>query len=95
MITATSKKQPKQEVGVVTSNKMMNTLVVEVTTKTRHEKYGKVINQRKRCYVDNKIKGVQVGDTVTIVPTRPLSKLKRWRTIAIKSQTEATELVKE
>ncbi len=96
MNTETRKKQ-KEEMGLVISDKMNKTLVVEVTRKIRHAKYGKVINQRKKYYAHNEFEGVVISDTVRIVETRPLSKLKRWRvTEVIKNAKNASSvLVKE
>ncbi|MBS0584820.1 MAG: 30S ribosomal protein S17 [Verrucomicrobia bacterium] len=65
--------------GVVSSNKMKNTVVVKVTTTKRHPKYGKVISTNKKFYAHTDADTLNVGDKVTIEETRPLSKLKRWR----------------
>ncbi len=65
--------------GVVSSNKMKNTVVVKVTTTKRHPKYGKVLSTTKKYYAHTEADTLNVGDKVTIVETRPLSKLKRWR----------------
>ncbi len=67
--------------GVVLSNKMNKTVVVNVDRTYRHPQYGKVITRGKKYYAHNESKPLQVGDTVDIVETRPLSKLKRWRVI--------------
>jgi len=96
MNTETRKTQ-KEEVGFVKSDKMNKTVVVEVTRKIRHEKYGKVINRRKKYYAHDELDTAVIGDTVRIVETRPLSKLKRWRVVEIvkKAKIEANVLVKE
>jgi small subunit ribosomal protein S17 len=64
-------------VGKVTSNKMMKTVVVEVTHSSRHPLYGKVVHRAVRFKAHDE-KGAQMGDTVQIVESRPLSKEKRW-----------------
>ena len=73
----------KERVGEVVSNKMAKTLVVETTTRVPHAKFGKIVKQVKRFYVHDEEGKAQVGDTVRIVETRPLSKLKRWRLVEI------------
>lgn len=66
-------------VGVVTSAKMAKTIVVKVTRTTRHPLYQRVIRFVKKYYAHDESGDARVGDTVRIVSTRPLSKLKRWR----------------
>ncbi len=66
-------------VGVVTSAKMAKTIVVKVTRTTRHPLYQRVIRFGKKYYAHDESGDARVGDTVRIVSTRPLSKLKRWR----------------
>jgi small subunit ribosomal protein S17 len=63
--------------GVVTSNKMTKTVVVEITRVYRHPLYRKVIHSSKRVKAHDEI-GCQIGDRVQIVETRPLSRDKRW-----------------
>ena len=63
--------------GVVTSNNMDKTVVVEITRTYRHELYKKVVHSRKRVMAHDVI-GCQIGDRVRIVESRPLSKTKRW-----------------
>ena len=64
-------------VGVVTSNKMTKTVVVEITRVFRHPLYRKVVHTSKRVKAHDEI-GCQIGDQVQIVETRPLSRDKRW-----------------
>ena len=66
-------------VGVVTSAKMAKTIVVKVTRTTQHPLYRRVLRSAKKYYAHDENKDARVGDTVRIVSTRPLSKLKRWR----------------
>jgi small subunit ribosomal protein S17 len=64
-------------VGVVTSNKMTRTVVVEITRKFRHPLYRKVVYTSKRVKAHDEI-GCQVGDEVQIVESAPISRDKRW-----------------
>jgi small subunit ribosomal protein S17 len=66
-------------IGVVTSAKMQKTIVVKVTRTTRHPLYQRVLRFGKKYYAHDEAGEAHVGDTVRIVSTRPLSKLKRWR----------------
>lgn len=68
--------------GVVVSNKMHKTVVVKVDRTFRHPEYEKVITRGKKYYAHNESQTLNIGDTVTIEETRPLSKLKRWRVVA-------------
>ncbi|MGE5776779.1 MAG: 30S ribosomal protein S17 [Chloroflexota bacterium] len=63
--------------GVVTSNKMTKTVVVEISRKFRHPLYRKVVYTSKRVKAHDEI-GCQIGDRVQIVESRPLSHDKRW-----------------
>lgn|SRR5512139_166579 len=63
--------------GVVTSNKMTKTVVVEITRVYRHPLYRKVVHSSKRVKAHDEI-GCQIGDKVQIVEARPLSRDKRW-----------------
>ena len=73
----------KERVGQVVSTKMQKTAVVETTTRVPHAKFGKIIKQVKRFYAHDGEGKAQVGDTVRIMETRPLSRLKRWRLVEI------------
>jgi small subunit ribosomal protein S17 len=64
-------------VGVVTSNKMAKTVVVEFTRKFRHPLYRKVVFTSKRVKAHDEI-GCQIGDEVQIIESRPISRDKRW-----------------
>jgi len=65
--------------AVVKSNKMDQTVIVEVTRRFRHPKYKKFVKRRMRYSAHDAENTCNVGDIVTIVETRPLSKTKRWR----------------
>ncbi len=73
----------KERIGQVVSTKMQKTVVVETTTRVPHPRFGKIVKQIKRFYVHDEEGKAQVGDTVRIMETRPLSKLKRWRLVEI------------
>jgi small subunit ribosomal protein S17 len=64
-------------IGVVTSNKMMKTVVVEITRTYRHPLYGKVVHLNKRVKAHDLL-GAEIGDTVQIVESAPISREKRW-----------------
>ena len=64
-------------IGVVTSNKMTKTVVVEITRKYRHPLYKKVVYSSMRLKAHDEI-GCQIGDEVRIVETQPMSRDKRW-----------------
>jgi len=63
--------------GVVTSDKMDKTVVVEISWTYRHRLYKKVVHSRRRVMAHDE-KGCQIGDQVRIVESRPLSRRKRW-----------------
>lgn len=81
--TTPSRGLRKERVGQVVSTKMTKTVVVETTTRVPHAKFGKIVKQVKRFYAHDEEGKAQVGDTVRIAETRPLSKLKRWRLVEI------------
>lgn len=64
-------------IGKVTSNKMQKTVVVQVDSRHRHPLYGKVVHTANRFMAHDEL-GAAMGDTVRIVESRPISKLKRW-----------------
>jgi small subunit ribosomal protein S17 len=68
----------KTRVGVVTSNKMEKTLVVEHVARVPHPKFNKIVKRSKKYYVHDENSEAKIGDRVRIVETKPLSKLKRW-----------------
>jgi small subunit ribosomal protein S17 len=80
--TATRGKR-KERLGEVVSNKMTKTIVVRVERRYPHRKYKKVVTGYKKFYAHDEKAEAKVGDTVRIEETRPLSKLKRWRLVAV------------
>ena len=69
----------KVRVGIVVSDTRDKTVTVEVRDAKRHPRYGKTIPVRKKYHAHDEANDANVGDTVRIVETRPLSKSKRWR----------------
>ncbi|MGV8963265.1 MAG: 30S ribosomal protein S17 [Candidatus Saccharimonadaceae bacterium] len=73
----------KERVGVVFSNKMEKSITVAVKWKEKHPMYGKFVNKTKKFHAHDEKNDCNIGDTVRIMETRPLSKLKRWRLVEI------------
>ncbi|GIW84247.1 MAG: 30S ribosomal protein S17 [Gemmataceae bacterium] len=69
--------------GIVTRDKMNKTRRVEVERLVQHPRYGKYIKRRTICYVHDENNESHLGDTVEIIESRPLSRLKRWRLVRI------------
>jgi small subunit ribosomal protein S17 len=79
----------RQEVtGVVTSAKMEKTIIVKVTRMVQHKLYRRVIRVSKKFYAHDEERKARQGDTVRIIETRPLSKLKRWRLAEIVTRSK-------
>lgn len=74
--------------GVVVQNKNDKTIVVLVETHKKHAKYGKRVKYSKKYYAHDEKNECKVGDTVTIMETRPLSALKRFRLVSIDKHAE-------
>ena len=73
----------KTRVGVVVSDKMNKTVVVTVERRYAHPLYGKQVTRTKKYHAHDENNEYHVGDTVRIMETRPLSKLKRWRVVEV------------
>lgn len=73
----------KERVGLVTSDKMDKTIVVSVEKRVKHPMYGKFIKFTKKFHAHDEKNECNLGDTVKIMETRPLSKTKRWRVVEI------------
>jgi len=73
----------KERTGVVVSTKMDKSIVVAVKRKVKHPIYGKFINRTKNLMAHDEANSCNIGDTVRISETRPLSKNKTWRLIEI------------
>lgn len=89
--------QGQEKIGKVTSTKMQKTVVVTVIRQTTHPLYKRVVRRSKKFLVHDEKSECRVGDWVRIRETRPLSRRKRWRVVAIVARTshpiEATESV--
>lgn len=77
------RKVRKQKVGIVSSNKMDKTITVTVERRLRHPIYGKFVKKTNKFHAHDETNDCNVGDTVRIMETRPLSKLKRWRLVEV------------
>ncbi len=73
----------KMRTGVVVSDKMDKTVVVEIKTHEKHKLYGKTTKKTSRLKAHDEQNSCGVGDTVSVMETRPLSKDKRWRVVEI------------
>ncbi|OYQ38209.1 30S ribosomal protein S17 [Flavobacterium cyanobacteriorum] len=73
----------KERIGVVTSNKMEKSIVVSQTTRVKHPLYGKFVLKTKKFVAHDEKNDCNIGDTVRIMETRPLSKTKCWRLVEI------------
>ncbi len=73
----------KTRVGEVISDKMDKTIVVKTVTRVPHPLFGKIIKQVKKFHVHDEKNEAKIGDRVSIMETRPLSRLKRWRLVEV------------
>lgn len=78
--------------GIVTRDKMSKTRRVEVERLVRHPKYGKFVKRRTICYAHDDKNESHLGDTVEIIESRPLSKLKRWNLVRIVTKAPSRTL---
>ncbi len=73
----------KTRVGEVVSDRMNKTILVQTVTRVPHPRFGKIVKQMKKFYAHDEENKAKTGDTVRIMETRPLSKLKRWRLVEV------------
>ena len=73
----------KTRIGIVTSNKMAKTITVAIERKVKHPIYGKFVKKTTKFHAHDEKNECTIGDTVRIMETRPLSKLKRWRLVEV------------
>lgn len=83
---------PKTRVGRVISDKMEKTVVVAVERQYRHPLYKKILRATRQYLAHNENNQAKAGDTVRIMETRPLSRLKRWRVAEVITQGEVIQL---
>ena len=79
----TERKLRKTRIGVVASNKMDKTITVKVERKVKHPIYGKFVKKTTKFVAHDENNDCNIGDTVKIMETRPLSKNKNWRLVEI------------
>jgi len=73
----------KEKIGLVTSNKMNKSVVIAVERKVKHPKYGKFVNKTTKFVAHDEANTCNIGDTVKIMETRPISKNKCWRLVEV------------
>ena len=73
----------KERVGVVTSNKMEKSIVVSEVKRVKHPMYGKFVLRTKKYVAHDETNDCNIGDTVKIMETRPLSRTKCWRLVEV------------
>lgn len=73
----------KERIGIVVSNKMDKTIVIAVKRKVKHPIYHKFVNKTSKFYAHDEANTCNIGDTVKIMETRPLSKSKNWRLVEV------------
>ena len=83
MAEAESNRLGRMREGVVVSNKMQKTIIVEVTRLISHSKFKKIIRQKIKYAAHDEKNEAKLGSKVQIVETRPLSKTKRWRLVRV------------
>jgi small subunit ribosomal protein S17 len=81
--TAEARSLRKVRVGEVVSNKMDKTIVVRTETRVPHPKFGKITKHVAKFHAHDEKNEAQIGDRVSIMETRPLSKTKRWRLVEV------------
>jgi small subunit ribosomal protein S17 len=80
---AAPRNQRKVREGLVVSDKMDKTVIVEVEDRVKHALYGKVLRRTRKLQVHDEQNACGVGDRVSLMETRPLSRTKRWRIVEI------------
>ncbi len=73
----------KERIGLVVSNKMEKSITVQIERKYRHPIYGKFVRKTNKFIAHDEKNDCNIGDTVRIMETRPLSKTKNWRLVEI------------
>ncbi len=89
----TARGQRKERVGEVVSNRMAKTIVVRVQRRFQHRRFKQVVTRYKKFYAHDEKSEARVGDRVRIEETRPLSKLKFWRLVAVVERNRAAAAV--
>ena len=95
MAETAERKMRKTLTGVVTRDKNPKTRRVEISRLVKHPRYGKYIKRRTVCYAHDEKNESHMGDTVEIMESRPLSKLKHWRLIRVIKHAPAAVQLQE
>jgi small subunit ribosomal protein S17 len=82
-VDKTKRSARKERVGLVTSVKMQKSITVAIERQVKHPIYGKFVKKTSKLMAHDENNDAKVGDTVRIMETRPLSKMKRWRLVEI------------
>ncbi len=82
-MSETTQKFKRKLTGVVVSDKSTKTIVVKVDRKTMHPKYHKFVTRSKKFHAHDESEKAEVGNTVTIIESRPRSALKRWELLTV------------
>ncbi|MCY4562510.1 MAG: 30S ribosomal protein S17 [Flavobacteriaceae bacterium] len=83
LTTQTGRNERKERIGIVISNKMEKSILVKEVRRVKHKKYGKFVLQTKKYVAHDGENQCNIGDTVKIMETRPLSKTKCWRLVQV------------
>ena len=81
--TETRENARKVREGIIVSDKMDKTAVVETIDRVRHRRYAKTVQRNKKLHVHDEENTLNIGDRVRVQETRPLSKNKRWRVVEV------------
>ena len=84
----TQRKKPKSQIGIVVSDKMDKTAVVRLESSSVHKLYKKIIRHKRKVKAHDAENAAKVGDKVRIIPSRPLSKEKKYRIVEVIKKTE-------
>ena len=82
-VNQTRRNLRKTRVGEVVSESMNKTIVVRTVTRVPNQKFGKIVKHVKKFYVHDEKNAAKVGDRVSFMEARPLSRLKRWRLVEV------------
>lgn len=83
--SAEQRAKRKERVGLVVSVKNSKTIIVESTTRVPHPRFRKIVKRIQRYHAHDESSTAKLGDTVKIMESRPISKLKRWRLVTVVS----------
>ncbi len=81
-------KDPRMATGIVVSDKMQKTIVVRIDRRVRHPLYGKIVTKSGKLRAHDETNQAMLGDRVTVVESKPISKTKFWRLLRVESRPE-------